>query len=97
MGRLKSIAVNEHAEQCYDGEEERMPCCKDTSEQLKVEEITTVNFDFDASPDLYQLATIYFVLLQDVDFSEIEDSDFQHYSPPLPKIDFQVDQQVFLI
>lgn len=98
MGRLKSIAVNEHAEHCYDGEEEQMPCCKDISEELKIEEVTTVAFDFDATPDLYQLAIVNYVLLEDVAVGfEYAKPHFQHYSPPLPDQDIPVLIQSFLI
>ncbi|MEP1033020.1 hypothetical protein [Ekhidna sp.] len=98
MGRLKSMAVNEHAEHCFEGEEEQMPCCKDISEELKVEEFTTVGFDFDATPDLYQLAVVHFVMLQDIDFSgQTDHPQFQHYSPPLPDRDIPVLVQSFLI
>ncbi|MEO9870766.1 MAG: hypothetical protein ABJL37_03385 [Ekhidna sp.] len=98
MGRLKSMAVNVHSEHCFEGEEEQMPCCKDISEELKVEEITTVFFDFDATPDLFQLAIINYVLLQDIDYNNgSEKSPFQHYSPPLPDQDIPVLIQSFLI
>ncbi|MEO9485081.1 MAG: hypothetical protein ABJG47_16595 [Ekhidna sp.] len=97
MGRLKSIAVNVHAEHCFEGEDEQMPCCKDISEELKVEEFTTVAFDFDASPDLYQLAIVHFVLREDIDFSQQLEKQFRHYSPPLPDKDIPVLIQSFLI
>ncbi len=98
MGRLKSIAVNSHAEQCFDNEEDQMPCCKDISEELKIEEVTTVDFDFDATPDLYQLAIVNYVLLEDItaDF-EFAKPHFKHYSPPLPDRDIPVFIQSFLI
>lgn len=98
MGRLKSIAINTHAQHCFEGEDEQMPCCKDISEELKVEEITTTAFDFDATPDLYQLAIVNLVLLTDIDFNvQSERPTFEYYSPPPPDIDFQVDHQTFLI
>ncbi len=98
MGKLKSMAVNVHAEHCFEGEEEQMPCCKDISEELKVDEFTTVAFDFDAEPDLYQLAIVHFVLLQDVDFDvQLDAPIFDHYSPPLPDKDLPVFNQSFLI
>ncbi len=98
MGRLKSMAINEHAEHCFEGEEEKMPCCKDISEELKVEEFTSAAFDFDASPELFQLAVINYLILQDIDFStEVENPHFQHYSPPLPDRDIPVLVQSFLI
>ena len=98
MGRLMSIAVNEHATHCFDGEEEQMPCCKDVSEELKIEEITTTGFDFDATPDLFQLAIVSYVLLEDPILDDDPDKPhFQHYSPPLPDKDITVLVQSFLI
>ncbi|WP_370086380.1 hypothetical protein [Ekhidna sp.] len=98
MGRLKSVAVNAHAQHCFEGEEEQMPCCKDTSQELKVEEITTVSFDFDANPDLFELAIINHILLRNIDFAiEQEKSSFQNYDPPLPDRDIPVLIQSFLI
>ena len=93
-----SIAVNEHATHCFDGEEEQMPCCKDVSEELKIEEITTTGFDFDATPDLFQLAIVSYVLLEDPILDDDPDKPhFQHYSPPLPDKDITVLVQSFLI
>lgn len=98
MGRLKSIAVNVHADHCFEGEEEQMPCCKDISEELKVEEITTVAFEFDAAPDLYELAIVNYVLLTNAgESNNSEISQFQHYTPPLPDRDIPVLVQSFLI
>lgn len=98
MGRLKSVAVNEHAAHCFAGEEEQMPCCKDVSQELKVEEITTADFDFDANPSLYELAIINFVIVnRDGISSDVDKSHFRHYSPPLPDAEFQIAHQVFLI
>lgn len=98
MGRLKSMALNVHAEQCYEGEEEQMPCCKDVSEELKVEDFTPVGFDFDATPELFELAIVNFVVLQEIDFRvQSEKPHFQHYSPPLPDQDIPVLIQSFLI
>ena len=98
MGRLKSVAVNEHAQHCFDGEEEQMPCCKDVSEEFKIEEITTVAFDFDANPDLFEFAIINHVLLKDIFFTlEQEKPELLFYGPPLPDRDITVLIQSFLI
>lgn len=98
MGRLKSVAVNEHAQHCFEGEAEQMPCCKDVSEVLKVEEITTVAFDFDANPDLYELALIDHILLKDISFTlEQDEPELLHYDPPIPDRDIPVLIQSFLI
>ena len=58
MGRLKSVAVFVSANPCDNGMEDPMPCCKDTSEELKVDELTKASFDFKSTTDLYLLATI---------------------------------------
>lgn len=97
MGKLKSIAVNGHAEQCFEGEAEQMPCCKDVSEELKVEEVITPAFDFDATPELYQLTIVNLVLLDLVELEEVEKYHFKHYSPPVPDKDIQVLNETFLI
>lgn len=98
MGRLKSVAVNVHAPHCFDGEEEQMPCCKDVSEKLKVEEVTTTVFDFDANPDLYELALFNFILLNDIDLTlQQEEPSLLNYDPPLPDRDIPVLIQSFLI
>ncbi|NQZ79064.1 MAG: hypothetical protein HRT61_23545 [Ekhidna sp.] len=97
MGRLKSIAINEVAKKCNGESQEKMPCCNDVSQQLKVEEITTSDFDFDSAPDLYEVALISFVLLDDNESKELKNNAFQHYSPPPPEIDVQSGFQVFLI
>lgn len=99
MGRLKSIAVFEHAQNCTGTDiQDPMPCCEDTSEELKVEEITTVAFDFDANPDLFELAIINHILLKDIGFTiEQEKPTFLNYDPPLPDRDIPVLVQSFLI
>lgn len=99
MGRLKSMAIFEHAQNCTGSDtEDPMPCCKDVSEELKVEEITTVAFDFDAQTVLFQLATIDLSLLENIEFTTKENKHyFKHYSPPLPDRDIPVLVQSFLI
>lgn len=97
MGRLKSMAINEHAEHCFEGEE-KMPCCNDVSEELKVTEFTTSAFDFDATPELYQLAIVSFILLDIDDYDQqIAHPLYQIYTPPLPDRDIPVFNQSFLI
>lgn len=99
MGRLKSIAVFEAAHSCSEnGAEDPMPCCKDVSEQMKVNEITKVSFDFKSAPDLYPVAVIcFFVLSQDLLSVKNEKPQHRFYSPPLPDQNLQVLNQNFLI
>jgi len=59
MGRLRSVAVYAHADKCMGGDfEEPMPCCEDTHEVLKVEELHVANVTLDLQPVLFILATI---------------------------------------
>ncbi|MFK7952475.1 MAG: hypothetical protein AB8B73_06485 [Ekhidna sp.] len=98
MGRLKSVAINEHASHCFKSEKEKMPCCEDVEEELKVDEVTTASFDLDLQPDLYQIAIITFTLLNE-DFSQedLAGNSLIKGSPPLPYKDKQVLHQTFLI
>lgn len=99
MGRLMSIAVFEHAKNSTGTDmQDPMPCCEDTSQELKVEEITTIAFNFDAQPLLFQVAAIDFSLLKNIAFAVEETKPhFQHYSPPLPDRDIPIFVQSFLI
>lgn len=98
MGHLKSVAVNESAHSCVEkGFTDPMPCCEDVSEELRLEEITQVNFDFDAQTNLYELAVISFVLDAPSISKTLDRTTFQDYSPPLPDDDLQVAHQLFLI
>ncbi len=98
MGRLKSVAVFEHAKNCSGTDEaDPMPCCEDVSQELKVNEITQVVFDFDSQPQLYELITIQFIAANISVASQLEKPKFTDYLPPPPTINFQVDHQVFII
>ena len=97
MGRLKSVAVFEHAANCSGTEEaDPMPCCEDVSQELKIEEITQVNFDFDSQPELYELAAIYFTL-NNFFLDQQETTAYTDHLPPPSQVDHIVDHQVFLI
>lgn len=75
-----------------------MPCCEDTSEQLKVDELTKASFDFKGTTDLYQIAAITYILLEQNYLSIEEDKPaYYNYSPPLPDQNIRVLNQVFRI
>ncbi|MEM7297387.1 MAG: hypothetical protein AAF391_03875 [Bacteroidota bacterium] len=99
MGRVKAVAINETANPCAnEGTTDPMPCCEDVSEELKVEEITQVAFDFDSQPDLYELAIISWIAFDVPSFQlRQEKPQFQFYSPPPPDYNVQLEHQVFLI
>jgi len=97
MGRLKSVAVNAHAANCSNADRgEQMPCCKDVSQELKINDITQVSFDFDSRPALFQIAIIQYVLLNKTLLTE-EKPSFKYDPSPPAKLDFQAVFQVFLI
>lgn len=99
MGRLKSIAIFHHAENCMgEGMVDPMPCCQDVSEELKIEEITSSTFNFDSAPELYQLAVVSYILIdQDLVSIEQDHPEFLDYEPPPTDKDIPVLIQSFLI
>ena len=97
MGKVKAIAINELANPCTGDEPLDVPCCKDVSEELRVEEITQVSFDFDSQPDLFIVAIITWALTDDFCLEVNETPKNQFYIPPLPELDVQSDYQVFTI
>ena len=97
MGRLKSVAIFHHAENCMGGDEaDPMPCCEDVSEEMKVSEVSTISFDFDAQPDLVEISGFEFVAYT-IDFVDVVEGLDAFNLPPPPKIDYQSTYQVFLI
>ncbi len=102
MGRLKAVAVFETVEKKCPGAhgEEPMPCCEDVTEEFKLEEITTIAFEFDATPSMLELATI--PTFDDLRF-ELRKSNPWFPStrldtnPPPPDADYQASFQVFRI
>ena len=97
LGRLQSVAVFVSAKPCDTGMEDPMPCCEDTSEELKVDELTKSTFDFKSTTDLYLLAAITYVLLEDTYSSSDKQVKYYNYDPPLPDQDMRVLHQVFRI
>ena len=93
------MAINVTAKPCYDlNGSEKMPCCDDVTQELKVEEITTAGFDFDASPDLFEITVVDFVLLSEVYLREEQEFSFyQDYPPPLPSEDLYLLFETYLI
>ena len=92
------MAINESASLCKEkGFTEPMPCCEDISQELKVEEVTQASFDYDAQPDLYQIAIITFVLSEQSYSDLSEEITFQDYSSPPIDRDIPVLIQSFLI
>jgi hypothetical protein len=99
MGRLKSVAVFHSAENCSgDGMTDPMPCCEDVSEQLKVDDLTKASFDFKVASELFQLAAISYLQIDQKNSSIEQDKPkFQDYSPPPFDQDIPILIQSFLI
>ncbi len=100
MGRLKTVSINEKVNMCSNANEESepLPCCKDVSEELRIDEVTQTSFDFDGQPDLYELAIITWITFGSLpDTFDLDKRQFQYYASPPPDSDFQVSHQVFLI
>lgn len=92
------MAVNAHADHCYEGEAEDIPCCKEISQELRLDELVYHSFDFDATPDLFELAITNHILLKDISHAlEQEKPELQYYDPPIPDKDIPVLIQSFLI
>lgn len=100
MGRLKSVSINERAATCFNGKPDEMPppCCEEISEELKIKEITQVNFDFDATPHLYPLISFSFIAF-DQHWKAIDLTSFDDGldPPPLGNYSIHVLHKVFLI
>jgi len=98
MDRLMSAAINAPAIHCADEDREKqMPCCEDVSQELKINDITQVSFDFDSQPDLFQIAIIQHALLNRTLLTDKENTCFEYHPPPPANLDFQAILQVFLV
>jgi hypothetical protein len=98
MGRLKSVAVYEHAHGCSgSGMTDPMPCCEDVSDVLKVEEMAQTAFDFKlATIDLilpiaprYDLSPVPLILRQPIPVN--------NHAPPPDGVELIILHQVFRI
>lgn len=100
MGRLKAVSINQSASPCAEkGLPAEMPCCEDMAETLKVEEITEVSFDFEASPCLLELGGLlgFFSPALHLTPQQIVGAPNHYPPPPIQPSDIQAVHQVFLI
>ncbi|MEQ8240395.1 MAG: hypothetical protein RIA69_14345 [Cyclobacteriaceae bacterium] len=99
MGRLKSVAIFQQAENCFGGDTEtQMPCCEDVHEELKVDDLSPSTFDFKLSPQAYQLVFNVFPIWEDHLYINEKDSHLVIIkSPPPPLLDLNITYQVFRI
>ena len=92
------MAVNAHADHCYEGEAEDIPCCKEISQELRLDELVYHSFDFDATPDRFELTIINHILLKDINSTITHEKPaFQNYDPPFSDRDIPILIQSFLI
>lgn len=96
MGRLMSIEINDHAQGCQDEDEDKMPCCENTTEELKVEQLQKTVFDIDLATNSLLIQEIAYVL-SDRDPQEVSYPFVDIHSPPLIAKDIPLLVQRFLI
>lgn len=104
MGRLQEVSYFENGKHCMemadmeDVDECPMKCCKDTSEEYKVDEMSTTSFEFDLHTDFHLISVLTFYLI-DFDLISSSDGHLAHldYKPPLIEQDIPVLVQSFLL
>jgi len=100
MGKLKSMAIFQQADNCFGGTSKmQMPCCEDVHEELKVGDLNGFSFDFKLSPQQYQLILVSFpTWMTELNLSNEKEYLLFHESPPPPlTVEIIISQQVFLI
>jgi len=103
MGSVKDVTVFENFRSCMAAmgfeEDEACPtgCCKDVSQELKVDNLAKTVFNFDSTPD-WSLIPLVFYELFEVSHSDLNSlSAYLNYKPPLIDRDIQVMVQSFLL
>ena len=96
MGRLMSVEINDHATGCSGDAEENMPCCENTSEELRVEDLVKSDHNIDLVISYDYLSVVAYVL-RDVDPLEVVYPLVDGHSPPLIQRDLPVLLSSFLI
>lgn len=94
-----SVGYFEHAKNCAGSDfEDPMPCCEDTVDLIKADELALSHFDFDSTPDLYLFSFSDPTIISDYSLSRESITRFITCSPPpLLKVNHRVDFQVFII
>jgi hypothetical protein len=103
LGKLKHITVFDEAKTCMSemGDENEscpMDCCDTTSEQLQVEDLQKVHYQFDFTPQFKLISLVEYLLTDQLDNhdSQADFSAYQH-SPPLIEHDIYISVQSFLL
>ncbi|MEM8895525.1 MAG: hypothetical protein AAGC88_13170 [Bacteroidota bacterium] len=96
VGRLMSIEINDHTHGCEGEGEEKMPCCEDTTEELRLEQIQKTTFDLDILGQAILIHEINYLLV-DIDPSEVDYPPTDAHAPSLIARDIPILVQSFLI
>gem|GEM_PF-4967016 len=91
-----SIEINDHAEGCQDEAEDKMPCCEDTTEELRIDHVQKTTFDLDLAFSTSLIQEVVFTLVH-VDPSELDYPFVDLHVPPLIARDIPILVQSFLI
>ena len=91
-----SVEINDHAGGCQDEAEDEMPCCEDTTEELRIEHVQKTTFDLDLAFSTGLIEQVAFTLI-DVDPSELDYPFADLHAPPLTARDIPILVQSFLI
>ena len=103
LGKLKHITVFEEAKTCISEmnmEEESCPmdCCDTTSEQMQVEDLQKVSFQYDFAPQLVLVSLVDYLLMDDLgDLNHEAIQGFYPITPPLIEHDIYISVQSFLL
>lgn len=96
MGRLMSVEINDHAQGCQDADENKMPCCENTTEELRIEQLQKTVFDVDLTTEMSLVNEVAYILI-DVDPQLVTYPFIDLNAPPLIAKDIPVLVQQFLI
>ncbi len=96
MGRLMSIEINDHAKGCQDEGGNPMPCCENTTEELRLEELQKTLSDVDLTAEMSIVHEVAYVLI-DADPMLVTYPFIDLHAPPLITKDIPVLVQHFLI
>lgn len=91
-----SIEINDHAKGCQDEGGNSMPCCENTTEELRLEELQKTLSDVDLTAEMSIVNEVAYVLI-DADPMLVTYPFIDLHAPPLIIKDIPVLIQQFLI
>jgi len=103
MGSVKDVTVFENFRSCMAAmgfeEDEACPtgCCKDVSQELKVDNLAKTVFNFYSTPDLSLISIVFYELFDINPGDHNSQTAYLNYKPPLIDHDIQLLVQSFLL